>query len=102
MTKVLAQIVEDLKKYDPEKIILFGSHAWGTPNENSDLDFFIIKESDKPRNKLFRELYDCLTIYPCPMDFIIMTPKQIEQRKLIGDLFIKEVLEKGKTLYAKN
>jgi predicted nucleotidyltransferase len=43
----LKQIVTNLKKYNPEKIVLFGSYAWGKPKRNSDIDLLIIKNTKK-------------------------------------------------------
>ena len=48
LKKILSQIVENIKtKYNPEKIILYGSFAYGVPDENSDIDLLIIKETSK-------------------------------------------------------
>ena len=63
--------------YNPDKIILFGSHALGNPNDNSDLDLLVIKDTDLPRPQrtvLVRKmLYGAMV----PIDLIVYTPKEI-------------------------
>lgn len=88
------------KEYDPEKIILFGSYAWGKPNKDSDVDLFIVKKTDNTREcarKIDRSLFPRFFA----IDLIVHTPEQIEKRKNMGDFFIKDILKKGKTLYDK-
>ena len=85
--------------FKPEKIILFGSYAWGKPGPDSDVDLFIIKETDNTRETA-RQISRSIFPRPFPMDFIVYTPSQAENRKKMGDFFIKNILEKGKNLYA--
>lgn len=89
-----------IQECQPEKVILFGSYAWGKPNENSDIDLFIVKETENTREtgrKISRLIFPRLF----PLDIIVYTPHQIEKRKNLGDLFIKDILENGKILYVK-
>ena len=88
-------------EFQPEKIILFGSWAWGIPHENSDVDLFIIKESDKKRWEREYDLRMKLigNKFP-PMDLLIYTPEEMEQRIRIEDLFIQDILKNGKLVYA--
>jgi len=97
--KVTAKIV---KEYKPEKIILFGSHAWGKPHLDSDVDLFIVKKSRKRQIDRMRELRMKLigNNFP-PMDILIYTPKELSRRLAIGDFFVREIIEKGKVLYGK-
>lgn len=88
-----------IKKYKPEKIILFGSGARGKFGPDSDLDFFIVK-NDTPyygidRMREVRQLIE--TSLPC--DFLIAKPTEIEERLFLGDPFVKEILYHGKILY---
>lgn len=95
--RITRKIVEE---YKPEKIILFGSYAWGKPHKWSDVDLFIIKKSKKRRIDRERELRTILFGNKFPaMDILIYTPKEVEKRLLIGDFFIKEILSKGKVFY---
>ena len=106
-TQVQAEInkIKDIliTNYHPQKIILFGSYAWGKPNPDSDLDFFIIKDVAIPRPKREQEIYKILTQHlkgrNMPIDVIVHTPKETKERFLLGDPFIQEVLNNGKVIY---
>jgi predicted nucleotidyltransferase len=100
--KIIEEIVERIKKeYQPEKIVLFGSYAYGEPHEDSDIDLFIIKDTDKRRIDRFVEVkklvYDPnrkISVSP-----IVYTNQELRERLKIKDFFVSEVLEKGKVLY---
>ncbi len=97
LKKITERIVE---KYKPEKIILFGSYAWGKPHEDSDIDLFIVKESKKKRHEREYELRMKLigNKFP-PMDLLIYTPAELKRRFQIEDFFIEDIFKKGKVLY---
>ncbi|MCX6761486.1 MAG: nucleotidyltransferase domain-containing protein [Candidatus Moranbacteria bacterium] len=90
-----------VKEYQPEKIILFGSYAWGTPHEDSDVDLFIIKETQVAPLARIEMVDKIFSRREFPMDFLVYTPEQVERRIAIKDLFIKDVITNGKILYAK-
>ena len=92
---IKTQLVE---KYKPEKIILFGSSAWGEGDIN-DIDLFIIK-GDVPYYGADRitELYRLMDV-EAPVDFIVYKPEEVEERFSLGDPFIKKILKEGKVLY---
>lgn len=100
--EIIATIVKKIKKeYQPEKIILFGSYAWGKPTKHSDIDLFIIKETHErhiDRSVRVAEILDeeggVFAIEPW-----VYTPGEVSQRLKIGDPFIKKIIEKGKILY---
>lgn len=104
ISKIINHVVEKLKvEYNPEKIFLFGSYAWGKPTDESDVDIFIIKDTDKNNRERFIEvkriIYDPkakVSIMP-----IIATPGEFNKRIASKDSFIIEILEKGKLLYAR-
>jgi predicted nucleotidyltransferase len=100
---MIVQITEKIKSnYRPEKIILFGSYAHGTPGPDSDIDILIIKTtSDRPIDR--RVLVRKITFDPnrrIPFEFIVLTPDEIQARLNIGDQFIEEIIKKGELLYA--
>ncbi|HEY0087825.1 MAG TPA: nucleotidyltransferase domain-containing protein [Candidatus Lokiarchaeia archaeon] len=101
---ILNQIVDKLKiHYDPIKIILFGSYAYGTPSEGSDIDLFIVKNTTKRRVDRFVEVKR-LIFNPnlkIPVSPLVYTPLELEDRIKIGDNFIEEILQKGVILYEK-
>ncbi|MDH4028096.1 MAG: nucleotidyltransferase domain-containing protein [Nitrospirota bacterium] len=92
---ITAQLVE---KYKPEKIILFGSAAWGR-GEINDIDLFIIKK-DVPYYGADRinELYHLLS-FNVPVDYIVYKPEEAEERLSLGDPFVKKIFQQGKVLY---
>lgn len=97
--RITNQIV---KKYKPEKIILFGSYAWGMPTKDSDVDLFIVKRSRKRRIDRVRELSKYLFGHDFPaMDILIYTPAETKKRLSINDPFIEDIVSKGKLLYVK-
>jgi len=95
---ILRKIVAE---YAPQKVILFGSYAYGEPNEDSDIDLLIIKDTDKRPierwmevKRLLRDRHRIVSVSP-----LIYTRQELEQRLAIQDFFIREVLEKGEVLY---
>lgn len=97
MNPVVQNIIDQLKLYNPEKIILFGSYAYGQPNKNSDVDLIIIKKTNDPfleRQKNARLLLKTTT----PVDVLVFTPEEFEKAKYTN-LFIKEASEQGKVVY---
>lgn len=78
--KIVDQIV---KGYQPEKIILFGSYATGKPNSDSDLDFCIIKQTDKRISERPREVHQLFDPYLWPMDVFVRTPGEFAKRKKV-------------------
>ncbi|MEI7983759.1 MAG: nucleotidyltransferase domain-containing protein [Bacteroidota bacterium] len=85
--------------YNPDKIILFGSYASGEQSEDSDLDLFVIKNSDLPRPQRAFQVRKMLFGMMVPMDLIVYTPDEIE--KSLGNKFsfVHEVMNTGKVLY---
>jgi predicted nucleotidyltransferase len=101
MEKEIKKITDKIvREYQPEKIILFGSYAWGNPTKDSDVDLFIVKETENTRemsrkiNRLFFPRY-------VAMDFMIYTPKQFEEEILLEEPFIKKIIQSGNVLYEK-
>jgi len=96
INSITNQIVE---KYSPEKVILFGSYAKGTFNDDSDLDFIIIKETNLPKHKRGIELRRFFYGLTIPLDFKIYTANEYEQDKSNKYSFLYSALVGSKTLY---
>jgi predicted nucleotidyltransferase len=95
--KAAQKLVDELQ---PEKIILFGSFAYGQPTIDSDVDLLIIMSSKlRPLDRM-RQASAVLDPRPFPVDIIVRTPAEIAERLKIGDCFIEEIVTKGKVLYA--
>lgn len=89
-----------VKNYQPEKIILFGSGARGKYDKNSDLDFFIVKNTEKKWVDRLSEVYGYIRNRTLPVDIIVYTPEQARNRLAINDPFMEE-MNSGKILYEK-
>jgi len=98
--KEIQNIVKQLvEKYKPQKIILFGSAAWGKFGPSSDLDFLIIKEKTPHLGVDRMREVDRLVETSLPCDFLVAKPSEVETRLKMGDPFLKTIFEKGKILY---
>lgn len=97
INKILKIIID---KYQPEKIILFGSYAYGYTNKDSDLDLLIVKDSKLPRYKRAREIRKYLWgIADIPKDIIVYTQKEIDDWSEVKEAFITTIVKMGKVLY---
>ena len=85
--------------FDPEKIILFGSYAYGKPTRDSDVDLLIVMRKRLPFPKQETEIYKSFRPYPFAMDIVVETPARLRQRVSAGDSFLKHITEHGKILY---
>ena len=87
-------------KFRPDKIILFGSYAYGTPHADSDVDILVIMPA---RNQIDMAVRISLAIDPpFPLDIIVRTPKNMKWRLEERESFLIEVTTKGKVLYEKS
>jgi predicted nucleotidyltransferase len=83
--------------FHPEKIILFGSHAYGTPHEDSDVDLLVVMPA---RNELDQGVRIRWALpAPFPMDLLVSKPANLKWRLEEGDSFLTEITTKGKVLY---
>lgn len=84
--------------YKPEKIILFGSYAYGTPCDDSDLDLLVILPFDG--QPVYKSMEILEMLHPTiPLDLIVRTPEQLATRLALHDFFLQEVIQKGKVIY---
>lgn len=100
--KIIKTISNKIKtEYHPDKIILFGSYAWGKPTKHSDVDLFIIKKTNKRHIDRSVEIRDILDEENgmVALDPIVYTPDETKRRIKIGDDFIKKIITKGVVLY---
>lgn len=86
-------------KFHPYKIILFGSYAIGTPNSDSDVDLLVIFSKKGNRAQRYSQVSRELEPMLLPVDLLIRSTQDIQNRLKIGDSFIEEILSKGKILY---
>ena len=86
------------QEFKPDKIILFGSYAYGNPQDDSDVDLLVILPY---KGSSFRKTWEILNkIQPkFAIDLLVRTPVEVEQRLGWNDFFLREIMEKGKVIY---
>src|SRR5436309_3837692 len=87
------------KRFQPDKIILFGSHVYGTPHADSDVDILVVMSARNHHDQAakIRGAVDA----PFPMDLIVRTPQSLAWRLAERESFHTEIMTKGKVLYEK-
>lgn len=85
LQEITKKIVE---QFHPEKVIIFGSHAWGMAHPHSDVDLLVIMENDEDTAECEARISMACRPRFLPMDILVRTPEQIEERLRIGDFFI--------------
>ncbi|MFM8471860.1 MAG: nucleotidyltransferase domain-containing protein [Limisphaerales bacterium] len=96
----LGVIVEKIR---PEKIILFGSYAYGEPDEHSDVDLLVVRKNIASEKASNLEIRDAFESVPGPLfSFTILskTPERIAERLAVHSAFYEEIVGKGLELYA--
>lgn len=99
LPEVVARIVAQL---DPDKIVLFGSYAYGAPTPDSDVDLLVILDTDAPRRERTWMVSRLLIPRPFPVDILVKTPQEIEQALAGHDFFLQEIMRRGKVLYERS
>lgn len=89
------------RDFQPEKIILFGSQAYGIPTWYSDIDLLVVMPQLEDPLEQSVTMLKKLNI-PISVDLLTRTSKQLQQRVEMGDRFIKEILERGQVIYETN
>jgi len=98
---LLDEIVRRLvAEFQPEQIILFGSHAWGTPTKDSDLDLWVIvsASNESPHDRAVRA-YGCLQDMTVPKDLFVKTRAEAERYRHVKASLAHKVFERGRVLY---
>ena len=90
-----------VRKYHPEKIILFGSYARGNVNKDSDVDLLVVIDTKQSTWDLAVEISLVLK-HSKPIDIIVRTPQEIARRLKFGDFFIKNIMDEGQILYERD
>jgi len=99
INQVAKSIAEEFR---PERIILFGSYAYGTPTEDSDVDLLVVKRMRGDVIKMAGDIYGFIhriTHSAFSVDVLVRTPAELERRIAMNDLFLREIAEKGKVVY---
>ncbi|MGB9878262.1 MAG: nucleotidyltransferase domain-containing protein [bacterium] len=97
----LKRIIESLKKYDPERIILFGSYAREDFDPESDIDLVVIKRTEKRFIERLLEVAELIENELGKVDVFVYTPEEFERMIEWRNPFIERVLKEGKVVYEK-
>jgi len=97
------QVIEDavqqiVSRFKPERIILFGSYAYGQPNPESDVDMLVVMETSFKETEQATRICQAID-YHFGLDLIVRTPGNLAKRINMGDAFLREVVSRGKVLY---
>jgi predicted nucleotidyltransferase len=92
---------EIAREFHPDKIVLFGSHAYGKPRFGSDVDLLIVMPFE---GSPFRQAAAILghvvrTVGIMPLDLLVRTGQQVQERIQMGDGFMREIIERGRVMY---
>lgn len=103
---IIKQLVDRIKFFDPEKIILFGSYAYGSPSKDSDVDLFVIKRVNladvrEMRVNIRSHLRDIIYNQNIPVDILLDNQDHINERIELGDSVYKEIMSMGRIVYEK-
>jgi uncharacterized protein len=101
--EILAEIVHRIvTTLHPERVILFGSYAYGTPSDHSDVDFLVILETDNRPADRYLAVSRLIRPRPFPLDILVKTPDEITQALAKGDNFVREIVTQGRALYTRS
>ena len=89
-----------VEAFHPEQVILFGSYAYGTPHRDSDVDLLVVKDTAQPLVERIRSIAEVAEIPFLPMDILVHTPAELQQRLELGDYFLTDIVHKGRMLYS--
>ena len=89
---------EVIKRFNPEGVILFGSHASGDVTSDSDVDILLVMDfKSRPHQQAFEIRRTIKRSFP--LDLLVRRPADIDRRLRLGDFFIKKIMQEGKVLY---
>ena len=97
----IKDFVDDvINRFNPERVILFGSHASGDATPDIDVDILVVMDfKSRPHQQAFEIRRTIKRSFP--LDLLVRRPADIDRRLRLGDFFIKEIMQEGKVLYEK-
>jgi len=96
LNEITRRLVAEFK---PEQIYLFGSHAWGSPNQVSDLDLMVVVGESKERPICrMQRAHRCLWGLPVSKDVFVQTRQGFDLNKDLRGSFQHQILEGGRRL----
>jgi len=95
--RAIAKHIAD--EFNPEQIILFGSHAYGNPTAWSDVDLLVIMDTPDGELAAILEIAESLPDLSFRVDIVVRSRDVLEKRLKLGDWFLRRITQKGKVLY---
>ncbi len=89
------------REFDPERVVLFGSHARGDATETSDVDLLVVARISSPKPKRSVPIYSMLRQYPFSKDILVYTPEEVDEYRHLRASLIRRALDEGVVLYEK-
>jgi uncharacterized protein len=104
MQRDIQNILDDVvnrivHRFNPQRIILFGSYANGKPDNNSDVDLLIVMKVEGSTRQAANEIDILMADRLIPMDFLVLTPEQFERQKRIVGTIGRQAAREGKVVY---
>ena len=101
--QIIRQMVQRIvERFHPEKVILFGSYASGTPQGSSDVDLLVVLREPISKKQAATEIYKYLGVTGLPKDVIVATPEELERYRDMPGHIIRPALRDGKVLYERS
>ena len=98
IAQIQAYVRDVVRQFKPQKVVLFGSHAYGDPKADSDVDLLVIMEhSGRPPYQAARIMTSVRPTFP--VDLMVRTPKRLKARLAMKDSFMTEIMRKGRVLH---
>jgi predicted nucleotidyltransferase len=80
------------REFSPESVILFGSYAYGSPTEDSDVDILVVRRHRGPEHHAASRIRHAIDA-PFAMDLLVRSPAEIKRRLAWGDYFVIDIME---------
>ena len=96
--KILAFVKKVVTQFHPQRVILFGSYAYGRPTPDSDVDILVVMPHKGPPAMQAANIRKSIRA-GFPMDLVVRSPKELNRRLALNDCFVREVMERGQPLY---
>jgi predicted nucleotidyltransferase len=88
-----------VERFHPKRIVLFGSHARGEADQDSDLDLFVEMETSLRPPERAIEIASVFGLHPWPMDILVYTPEEVKWLRTMRGTLLAEIEREGKVLY---
>jgi predicted nucleotidyltransferase len=97
-SRIIEFVAEVARQFQPERVVLFGSYAYGTPTPDSDVDLLVVMDHAGHAAVAAAEIRKRIRA-GFPLDLLVRSPQAMRERLAGDDPFIAEILSRGETLY---